>query len=117
MQIVLLLALAVALVAVLFALQNVVPVTVSFLAWTFEGSLALVLFVALVAGAVVSFLASLPTLAGRRRAESQARKRAAELEASLSACRLQLEQAQRRPIEPHGGSDPLTRPDPGGQTP
>jgi uncharacterized integral membrane protein len=117
MQIVLLLALAVALVAVLFALQNVVPVTVSFLAWTFEGSLALVLFVALVAGAVVSFLASLPTLVGRRRAESQARKRIAELEASLSACRLQLEQAQRRPIEPPRGSDPLTQPDSGGQTP
>ena len=100
MQVFLLLALAVALVAVLFALQNVVPVTVSFLTWTFEGSLALMLFVALVAGALASFLASLPTLIGKRRSAGHAKKRIAELEASLSACRLQLENAQRQLTEP-----------------
>ncbi len=52
MQVFLLIALAIALVAVMFALQNIVPVTVAILAWTFEGSLALLLFVALIVGAL-----------------------------------------------------------------
>jgi len=71
MQIFLFGALTVSLIAVLFALQNIVPVTVAFLAWTFQGSLALVLFVAFVAGAFASFLASLPSMVKGRRRGSQ----------------------------------------------
>jgi hypothetical protein len=88
----------------------VVPVTVSFLAWTFEGSLALMLFIALVAGALVSFLASVPTIVGTRWSKGQARKRIAELEASLSACRLQLEQTQHQQVPPTPASPPVAPP-------
>lgn len=48
--------------AVIFALQNVVPITVSFLAWHITGSLAVVLFVALIVGVLVSLLISLPEI-------------------------------------------------------
>lgn len=83
MQTFVLAALAFALVAVLFALQNLVPVQVTFLAWTFEGSLALVLFVALIVGAVISVLVSVPSMIKARWTASGLRKQIAALEAEL----------------------------------
>jgi uncharacterized integral membrane protein len=96
MQIFLFVALAVAFLAVLFALQNIVPVTVSFMAWTFEGSLALVLFVAFVAGALVSVLVSVPSLVTGRWAASQHRKQMAALEESVADTRRALQEAEAR---------------------
>jgi uncharacterized integral membrane protein len=96
-------ALAISLLAVLFALQNNVPVMVTFLGWTFQGSLALVLFLAVVAGATASVLASLPTLIRGRWAGSQSRKQISALEVKLadSEQRLrELEQRARPPAPP-----------------
>ena len=45
---------------IIFALQNFVPVSVSFLAWDFEASLALVLAIAALAGATVGALLTIP---------------------------------------------------------
>jgi hypothetical protein len=45
MQLQLIVAIIVAILAVVFALQNAVPITVSFLTWRFESSLALVLLI------------------------------------------------------------------------
>src|SRR5688500_875545 len=47
-------------VAVIFALQNITTITVTFLAWQLEGSLALILLLAMGAGVVISLLLSLP---------------------------------------------------------
>jgi len=94
MQVFLLVALAVALAAVMFALQNIVPVTVTFLTWTYEGSLALMLLVALVVGALVSFLASVPALVKGRLTASSLKKRVAALEADLEGQRLKLDAAR-----------------------
>ncbi|HWP57495.1 MAG TPA: LapA family protein [Candidatus Acidoferrales bacterium] len=58
----LVLALAVSMVAGFFALQNAVPITVTLLLWTFEGSLALVLLVAFAGGALVGVLLVAPAL-------------------------------------------------------
>ena len=96
MQVFLLIALAVALGAVVFVPQNIEPVTVEFLTWTFEGSLALVLFVALIAGALVSVLASVPTIVKSRWAAASLKRRIAALEAELEDQRLKLEAARRR---------------------
>ncbi|MDB5224970.1 MAG: hypothetical protein JWO43_592 [Candidatus Adlerbacteria bacterium] len=49
-------------VSVFFVLQNVAPVTVSFLSWHIDGSLALVLFITLAAGALTSVLVLLPSV-------------------------------------------------------
>ncbi len=46
--------------AVIFALQNIVPITVAFLSWHITGSLAVILFVAVIVGVVISLLISIP---------------------------------------------------------
>jgi uncharacterized integral membrane protein len=55
-------ALIIAVVAVIFALQNTSAVTVTFFFWNFHGSLALVLLGALAAGLLIGLLAALPGL-------------------------------------------------------
>jgi uncharacterized integral membrane protein len=55
-QIYLLIAAIIAILAVIFALQNAIPITVTFLIWRVESSLALILIVAFIAGLVASFL-------------------------------------------------------------
>lgn len=47
---------------VIFILQNAVPITVVFLYWQIDGSLALVLLLATVAGMIIAFLSTLPSL-------------------------------------------------------
>jgi len=47
-------------VAVIFALQNITPITVAFFQWEITGSLALVLMVAIFAGVLVTLLLLLP---------------------------------------------------------
>lgn len=66
MQVRLIVGLALAIGAVLFAMQNIAPVTVTLGAWSFEGSLALVLLLAFAAGALVAaLLSSLSSLRSR----------------------------------------------------
>ena len=85
MQVFLFLALTIALIAALFAIQNVAPVTVSFVIWTFEGSLAVILFVAVLAGALASGLASIPTIVRGKWQVAALKKRVIELEAQQRA--------------------------------
>ncbi len=56
MQIYLFVASFIAVLAVIFALQNAIPITVSFLIWQVESSLALILIMAFIAGLITSFL-------------------------------------------------------------
>lgn len=56
MQIFLFIAAFIAVLAVIFALQNAIPITVSFLIWKVESSLALILIIAFIAGLITSFL-------------------------------------------------------------
>jgi len=62
MQLLVLIGLALAIAAVTFALQNNVPVTVTFLLWRFDGSLAMVLLLAAALGAIAIALISTPTV-------------------------------------------------------
>lgn len=90
MQLLFIAALAVALCSVIFALQNNVPVTVTFLVWRFDSSLAMVLLMALALGAIIVALVSTPRalrsqwLTARQRSEITALKSAnSELEKRL----------------------------------
>ena len=85
MQIFVFLALIIAVIAVIFAVQNTLIVTVSFLIWKFNGSLALVLLLAIAVGALISFLASSPTLVRGKWSLRSQRKRTNELESNLNA--------------------------------
>ncbi len=60
MQTIAIFGIAVAVAAVAFALQNNVPVTVTFLLWRFDSSLAMVLLLALALGAIIVALVSTP---------------------------------------------------------
>ena len=80
MQILLISGIAFAIVAVLFALQNNVPVTVSFFAWSFDGSLALVLLITLGLGAVIAGLVTSPALIGSQWTGKRLKRQVASLE-------------------------------------
>ena len=46
--------------SVVFALQNVVPITITFFVWQIQGSLALILLLALLTGVMICGLMSIP---------------------------------------------------------
>lgn len=77
----------VALGAVSFALQNGVPVTVNFLFFRFDSSLAMVLLMAFGLGVVAAGMLSWPILLRERWALGRERKRVAALEADLQRAR------------------------------
>jgi uncharacterized integral membrane protein len=62
MQLFLIVALGLAILTGIFALQNAIPVGVTFLFWKFEGSLALVLMLTFALGVLVGSLASIPAI-------------------------------------------------------
>ena len=63
MQLTIIAAIFTSIVGVAFAMQNNVPVTVNFLLWRFDSSLAMVLLLALALGAIViAFLTTPATL-------------------------------------------------------
>jgi len=73
----------VAILAVVFALQNAVPITVSFLTWRFESSLALVLLITLALGILMSLLVSVPSMIKRRKIISSQKKKIQELKSGF----------------------------------
>ena len=99
MQIFLFIALILMSVTIIFAIQNTATTMVSFLAWEIEGSLALVLLVAVAAGVLISFFFSLPTLARDKWTVRSQRNKLNELEASLDEQTTKLEETQRKLTE------------------
>jgi putative membrane protein len=96
MQVFLFFALIIAILAIIFAIQNNSPTEVSFFLWQFKGSLALVLLISMAVGALISFLASLPTNIRVRWALRNQRKRLADLEANLGEHKEKLEETQKQ---------------------
>lgn len=105
MQLMLIFGIVFAIGAVLFALQNNVPVTVAFILWRFDSTLAVVLLVALGLGAFIAALVSTPSvIRGQwggtrlRRQVAGLEQEKARLEARLAA--LEAEAARLRPPAP-----------------
>ncbi len=67
-------------VAVIFVLQNIIPVTVTFFTWQLSGSLAIVILVALLAGMLITALVVLPGLLSAEWQLRALRKRNKKLE-------------------------------------
>ena len=84
MQLMLILGIIVAIVAVVFALQNNLPVVVAIALWRFEGSLALVLLVSLGLGALIAGLLSSPAVIRGQWTMGRLRKQVADLERQLA---------------------------------
>ncbi len=95
MQIFLFLALFIALVAGVFAMQNSAAVAITFLAWKFNSSLAIVLLIAVALGALFSALLSMPTNLKARWTIRQQRKKLTDLEARLAELQTELDTARQ----------------------
>lgn len=95
MQIFIIIALLIAVIAVIFALQNTAAVTVTFLFWSINGSLALILLLTLLVGVLISVLVSLPGLIRRKWSLAGQKKKLTALEAERSAYQKQAEDAQK----------------------
>jgi len=80
MQLLLVVAIFIAILAVIFALQNAVPITVSFLTWKFESSLALVLLITVSLGIMMSLLVSVPSMIKRMKLVSSLKRKIQALE-------------------------------------
>lgn len=76
----LILAIALAAVVAIFALQNSAVIVVSFLAWHWEASLALILILVLGAGILVGYLAGLPSAWKSKSELRQQRREISDLE-------------------------------------
>ena len=108
-------ALVVSVIAVIFALQNPDPVTVSFLAWKVKGSLSLVLLVTLAIGAVIGLLVLAPSTIKNTLAASGHRKRIGTLEKELDDQKARVAELQKPkpftlPSEPAKPSIPPSEP-------
>ena len=74
--------------SVIFALQNVAIVSVTFLAWQITGSLALVLLATLISGVIITLLVLLPSLIKDDMYLSVIKKEKKDLEAELARYKL-----------------------------
>jgi uncharacterized integral membrane protein len=89
-QLAILFGLAVAIGAVAFALQNNVPVTVTFLMWRFDSALAMVLLLSVALGALIVALLSTPAVLRLQWKETRQRKQIATLEQANSELRREV---------------------------
>ena len=105
----LILALAFAIVAVIFALQNTEVVAVTFFSLSFEGSLALVILVAVALGILIGVLVMTPGSVKNKIASSRSRKKIGSLEASLDEHKSKLA-AMEKPAETAPEIDELKPP-------
>lgn len=85
MQLLLIVGVAFAIAAVGFALQNNVPVTVVFAIWRFDGSLAMVLLLALGLGVIIAALVTSPAVIRGQWTVSRLRRQIADLENEKAA--------------------------------
>jgi len=102
MQLLLIFGIAFAIGAVMFALQNNVPVTVTFALWRFDSSLAVVLLLALGLGAIIAGLVSSPTVIKGQWLTSRLRRQVSALEQDKATLtrrveELEVEVAQLKP--------------------
>jgi uncharacterized integral membrane protein len=110
MQILLIFSLVIAVLAVLFAVQNNQPVTVRFLLWSIQSTSALVILVSILAGVLISLFASSPSMVRNKLNLRSQRKRIGELESELSATQTKLAAAEQQLSAPPPGAVEVTAP-------
>lgn len=113
MQLAVILAIVMAIASVTFAMQNSVPATVVFLIWRFDGSLAMIVLLALALGAVIVGLVSTPTTLRSKWAIKRQRKEIESLGAANAALRAQVAELQRQVSSGPGEAARVDPPDAG----
>lgn len=99
MQIFLVLSLLIAILAVVFAVQNADTTSIQFLAWETEVPLAVVLLVSVLIGVLISILASSPSFVRSRLTIRNQKKRMSELETNLNDSKIKLAEAQQKALD------------------
>jgi uncharacterized integral membrane protein len=84
--------------SVVFVLQNITPITVTFLSWQIQGSLAVILFLALIVGMVITLLMVLPGLIRDEWRYSQLKKEKKQVEDELTTTRKVINDVATRPV-------------------
>ncbi len=95
MQIFMVIALIIAILAVLFALQNLTTVTITFFLWSIQSSLALVLLVAVTVGVIFSILTSLPGVVRNQWTTSSQKKKLTTIEEERNTYQKRAEEAEK----------------------
>ncbi len=85
--------------AVVFALQNLAPVMVSFLGWNFEGSVALIVLISMLAGVIISLLFSLSSAITGMINESRLKRHNESLKKELDEHKVALADAHQKIAE------------------
>lgn len=98
MQLLVIIGMVIAACGVAFAIQNNVVVTVTFLLWRFDSSLAVVLLFALVLGGIIVALVSTPSTLRRQWLITKQRKQIAELERTCSDQKSAIKKLERSPV-------------------
>jgi putative membrane protein len=106
MQLSIIAAILTAAAGVFFALQNNVPVTVDFMFWRFDGSLAMALLLAVALGAVTVALLTTPATLRRQWRSGRQKRRIEELERDCEALRGRVAELERAA----GAPPPAPRP-------
>ena len=103
----LIVALLIAVVAVIFALQNTLVITISFFAWKVTGSLSLVLLITLAIGVVIGLLVLAPSAIKNTIQVSGHRKRIGVLEKELNEHKTKVAELQEpKPVTPPSETAP-----------
>ncbi len=103
MEFYLILAAVLGIFVAVFAIQNAAAVTVKFLFWEFESSLAVLIILAMLAGMLLVFLISIPGRIKRRKELYDRDKKIRELEKKLEECESRSRE-QTKEQEPAGGT-------------
>jgi uncharacterized integral membrane protein len=95
MQFLLIISLVIAIIAVIFAVQNPDPTTISFLTWEGDIPLAVVLIVTLGAGVLIGMLTSSPSIVRNKLKVRNQNKQIKDIESKLEEQNAKLEEAQK----------------------
>ena len=68
----------------MFVFQNITPVTVTFMTWQMEGSLAVMLFLAMLSGVAITLLLLLPSLVRDQFRTLRLKQKARSLEGEIA---------------------------------
>jgi putative membrane protein len=96
MQLAVIVAIVIAIAGVMFAVQNSVPATVVFFLWRFDGSLGVILLLALALGALIVGLVSTPATLRSSWAAKRQRREIDGLKASIAELRARAAELERR---------------------
>ena len=108
MQLTIIAAIFVAIAGVVFALQNNVPVTVNYLPWQFNSSLAMVIMLSVAVGAIILALLTTPGTVRRQWQMARQKRQIEDLEQERELLQARVAELEPELPAPSKAAEPLT---------